>query len=366
MQDLQNKTRKIYGRRCIMVPTKKFASREEVVDFAKNVLKLDDYEITKTGPTTWRLYKPLEAKGKTAKSTQGAKASKPKRPSKKQPAQTTITEQVAKPATKPAAKSSKKQPAQQPVQQPAAKPSAKRGSQSSKKKSAQPPAVEPAVEPVEQPVEQPVVQPATILPTEKKIVTEQPAISRELVDEIRAMRSGFEAQMFALQAEISKLTGLLVLISKTPIEQPPSVTEAIFAPVPEPEAAIELEPNVEATAMPEAGEEATLEVCEEPEVPAEPAEEPEVPTEEKAAEEKITLPRLEKKIMQKLKKMLDRKSPETSTTTIANIALAVSRRPGVVEESVKKLDERGYAKLEGTGNDAIVRLAENGWNVKIA
>lgn len=51
------RTRMINGRKCMMVDgSVKSKSEEEATEYAKNNLKLEDFEIAQTGLTTWRVY----------------------------------------------------------------------------------------------------------------------------------------------------------------------------------------------------------------------------------------------------------------------------------------------------------------------
>lgn len=68
------RTRRINGRTCVMYPgSKKMPTEQAAIEYAKNELKLDDFEVAQTGISTWRVYtseepkvekKPRERKGK--------------------------------------------------------------------------------------------------------------------------------------------------------------------------------------------------------------------------------------------------------------------------------------------------------------
>jgi hypothetical protein len=66
-----------------MIPGKKFTSRDMAANYAKSILDDGDYAIMKTGPSTWRTYKRIDAKFKSQKEQEAAEA-KLKVPVKKQ------------------------------------------------------------------------------------------------------------------------------------------------------------------------------------------------------------------------------------------------------------------------------------------
>lgn len=60
---MMERTRIINGRKCVMVPgIRKSNSEEEAIKYASEELKLEDFEVARTGVSTWRVYNPIEPK----------------------------------------------------------------------------------------------------------------------------------------------------------------------------------------------------------------------------------------------------------------------------------------------------------------